>query len=144
MSKLSIITVNFNNATGLQKTFDSVFEQTFKDFEYIIVDGGSTDGSEEIIERNRDKINYWVSEKDKGVYHAMNKGMAKASGDYLLFLNSGDHFKDENILLEVMPELDGTGIVYGNIFLVESLTKSWNKTLFIKLAECGKANSKRL
>jgi glycosyltransferase involved in cell wall biosynthesis len=108
----------------LQKTFDSVFAQTFKDFEYIVMDGGSKDGSKEIIEKNADKINYWVSEKDKGVYNAMNNGIAKADGEYLLFLNSGDHLIHENILQEVVVNLSA-GIVYGNILLVESDAKSW-------------------
>ena len=98
MPKLSIITVNLNNCIGLQKTFDSLFEQIFKDFEQIVIDGGSTDGSRELIETNVDKISYWVSEKDSGIYNAMNKGIIKATGDYLLFLNSGDHLLHKNIL----------------------------------------------
>jgi glycosyltransferase involved in cell wall biosynthesis len=125
MPKLSIITINLNNAAGLQKTFDSVFQQSFKDFEYIIMDGSSTDGSKELIEKNADKLSYWVSEKDSGVYHAMNKCIEKAKGDYLLFLNSGDHLINKGILEEVSNELNGTGIIYGNIFLIESATKSW-------------------
>ena len=64
--------------------------QTFKDFEYIIIDGGSTDGSKELIKQYGDKFSYWVSEKDNGIYHAMNKGIGIAKGEYLLFLNSGD------------------------------------------------------
>src|SRR5215213_3812369 len=98
MPQFSIISINLNNAEGLQKTFDSVFNQTFTDFEYIIIDGGSSDGSEEIIKENADKFSYWVSEKDDGIYDAMNKGIAKATGDYLLFLNSGDHLLDSSIL----------------------------------------------
>ena len=123
--KLSIITITRNNAAGLQKTVDSVFTQGFSDFEYIVIDGASTDSSIEIINAHADKISYWVSEKDRGVYHAMNKGIQKATGEYLLFLNSGDHFIDENILESMSTELDGTDIVYGDIFLVESTTKSW-------------------
>ncbi len=88
MLKLSIITINLNNLAGLQKTMQSVFEQTFTDYEYIVIDGGSTDGSKEYIEQHSDKLAYWVSEKDKGIYNAMNKGIIKAGGDYLLFLNS--------------------------------------------------------
>ena len=125
MIKLSIITINFNNKIGLQETFDSVFKQSFSDYEYIVIDGESTDGSKEIIEANKDKISHWVSEKDGGVYHAMNKAIAKASGEYLLFLNSGDHLINNTILNEVSAALDGTDIIYGNIFLIESVTKSW-------------------
>ena len=85
MYKLSIITINFNNAEGLKKTMESVFSQSFNDFEYLIIDGGSTDGSVEIIKQNK-KINYWISEKDNGIYDAMNKGILKSFGNYLLFL----------------------------------------------------------
>ena len=123
--KLSIITITRNNVDGLQKTFDSVFKQSFNDYEYIVIDGESTDGSKEIIEANKEKISHWVSEKDGGVYHAMNKAIAKASGEYLLFLNSGDHLINNTILNEVSAALDGTDIIYGNIFLIESPTKSW-------------------
>ena len=87
---LSIITINYNNRDGLQKTIDSVLVQTWRDFEWIVIDGGSTDGSRELIEQHQEYFAYWCSEPDKGVYHAMNKGIAKASGTYLLFLNSGD------------------------------------------------------
>ena len=125
MPKLSIITVNLNNSVGLQKTFASLFEQTFKDFEQIVIDGGSTDGSRELIKTNVDKISYWVSENDSGIYNAMNKGIVKATGDYLLFLNSGDHLLHKNILQEVDYNLDGTGIIYGDIFLIKSDINSW-------------------
>lgn len=89
---LSIITVNLNNLEGLKRTMNSVFNQTWQEYEYIIIDGGSTDGSKELIEQDKEKISYWVSESDKGIYNAMNKGILEANGDYLLFLNSGDHF----------------------------------------------------
>ena len=92
---LSIITVNYNNAPGLQKTIDTVFAQTFKNFEYIIIDGGSTDGSLAIIESIKDKTAYWVSEQDKRIYNGMNKGIIQAKGAYLFFLNSGDCFASE-------------------------------------------------
>ena len=96
--KYSIITINYNNKKGLHHTIRSVVEQNFDDYEYIIIDGGSTDGSDEIINEYADKINYWVSEKDRGIYHAMNKGIAQAHGEYCLFLNSGDSFYDKNVL----------------------------------------------
>lgn len=96
--KLSIITVNLNNRDGLQKTIDSVISQTFKDFEWIVIDGGSTDGSRELIEQYADHFAYWVSEPDKGIYNAMNKGIRVAKGDYLQFLNSGDWLWDTDVL----------------------------------------------
>ena len=119
MSKVSIITINFNNSKGLERTFKSVFEQTFQNFEYIVIDGQSIDGSKDLIKANSNKIAYWISEKDHGVYQAMNKGIQQASGEYVLFLNSGDHFTHERILEQTSKELDGTGIVYGNIFLIK-------------------------
>lgn len=88
--KLSIITVNFNNPTGLEETIISVINQTNKDFEYIIVDGASTKGDVDIIKRYSKDITKWVSEPDTGIYNAMNKGANMANGDYLLFMNSGD------------------------------------------------------
>lgn len=96
--KLSIITVNYNNSDGLQRTINSVIEQTWHDFEWIIIDGGSADGSKELIEQNKDSFSYWCSESDNGIYHAMNKGISQANGDYLLFLNSGDSLFDKDVL----------------------------------------------
>lgn len=96
--KLSIITINLNNREGLQKTIDSVISQTFHDFEWIIIDGGSTDGSRELIEHNPKYFAYWVSEPDNGVYHAMNKGVKVAKGEYIQFLNSGDWLWDKDVL----------------------------------------------
>ena len=86
--KLSIITINLNNAAGLRKTIQSVVNQTYIDFEYIIIDGFSSDGSIEVIKEYADRINYWVSEPDRGIYNAMNKGILKTSGEYIHFLNS--------------------------------------------------------
>lgn len=99
--KLSIITINFNNQSGLRKTVASVISQTFKDYEYIVIDGGSSDDSIKVIIEHEKKINHWISEKDNGVYHAMNKGISQAQGDYLLFLNSGDFFCDSFVLENV-------------------------------------------
>lgn len=96
--KLSIITVNLNNREGLQRTIDSVVCQTFRDFEWIVIDGGSTDGSRELIEQYADHFAYWVSEPDKGIYNAMNKGIKVAKGEYLQFLNSGDWLYNNNTL----------------------------------------------
>lgn len=113
--KISIITINFNNVKGLDKTISSVVNQTFNDFEYVVIDGGSTDGSDEIIKKNSSKINYWVSEKDKGIYNAMNKGIVKATGEYILFLNSGDYFVDNVVLENISKELNGVEFVSGNL-----------------------------
>lgn len=113
--KYSIITVNFNNKEGLRKTIESVIHQSFCDFEYIVIDGGSTDGSMDIIKEYESHINYWVSEPDKGIYNAMNKGILKAQGDYINFMNSGDCLYDNNVLNNTLPYLTAD-IVYGRLF----------------------------
>lgn len=98
MAKVSIITISYNNAKGLQRTIGSVVKQTYTDYEYIVIDGGSSDGSRQIIESFSEKITYWVSEPDRGVYHAMNKGIAISKGEYLHFLNSGDCYATPDVL----------------------------------------------
>jgi Glycosyltransferases involved in cell wall biogenesis len=98
MKKLSVITINFNNREGLRKTINSVVNQSFSDFEYIIIDGGSTDGSVDVIKEYADKIDYWISEPDTGIYNAMNKGILKATGEYCNFMNSGDCFCHDSVL----------------------------------------------
>lgn len=105
--KVSIITINYNNALGLENTIRSVVDQTCNDYEYIIIDGNSTDGSVDVIKKYSDKITYWVSEPDSGIYNAMNKGIKKASGDYLLFLNSGDIIKPTVDLCTCVKKLSG-------------------------------------
>lgn len=100
--KLTIITINYNNKEGLQKTIDSVISQTLKEFEWIIIDGGSYDGSKELIEHYAEYFSYWVSEPDRGIYHAMNKGVKKSSGEYLLFLNSGDYLFNQTVIEKTM------------------------------------------
>ena len=113
--KISIITISYNNKEGLEKTLKSVTSQDYKDFEYIVIDGGSNDGSKEILEKYSDKINYWVSEPDKGIYNAMNKGIEAANGEYLLFLNSGDFLYSNTILEEISHLLKEKDIIYGNL-----------------------------
>jgi len=120
MKKIGIITINYNNKFGLQKTFDSVFSQQDLDFDYYIIDGGSNDGSKELIESYSDRITYWVSEKDNGVYNAMNKGILKATSEYLLFLNSGDYLFDNNVLYAASNKLK-KDLVYYNVKVVESM-----------------------
>lgn len=107
MYKISIITVNFNNLKGIRRTIHSVLHQQYKSIEHIVIDGGSTDGSREYIESMNDFFSYWVSEKDRGIYDGMNKGISKATGDYVLFLNSGDYFDDNNALNKVMNKIEG-------------------------------------
>ena len=113
--KLSIITINLNNREGLTYTINSVICQTFRDMEWIVIDGGSTDGSKELIEKHSNHFAYWVSEPDKGIYNAMNKGIKIAKGDYILFLNSGDCLSNPNILTTVFSEKIVADIEYGDI-----------------------------
>lgn len=112
MAKLSIITINLNNYHGLCKTIESVLKQTYTDVEYLIIDGGSTDGSVDIIKKHENKIAYWVSESDKGIYNAMNKGILKAKGEYCLFLNSGDWLYKNTGLHDVFNLSNEEDIIY--------------------------------
>ena len=118
---LTVITINRNNAAGLKKTMQSVASQTCKEFEYMVVDGASTDGSVEVIkgiaEAFGDRIK-WVSEPDKGIYNAMNKGIGMATGDYVQILNSGDSLVSDDVVERMYKALELNGwpnILYGNM-----------------------------
>ena len=111
--RLSIITINYNNRDGLQKTIDSIVPQSFKDFEWIVIDGGSTDGSRELLELYADHFAYWVSEPDKGVYNAMNKGIVRVKGEYVNFMNSGDGFASPTVLEEIFSTSHTADVLYG-------------------------------
>lgn len=111
--KVSIITINFNNKDGLDKTINSVISQSYKNIQYIVIDGASTDGSIEVIKNNDSYIDYWISEPDSGIYQAMNKGVDKAVGDYLLFLNSGDFLHEQTIIEKIIHYLGNHDIVIG-------------------------------
>lgn len=113
--KLSIITINYNNFQGIEKTIKSIVSQTFSDFEYIVIDGGSSDGSLEVIQKYSDKIDFWISEPDSGIYNAMNKGIRQAKGEYLLFINSGDYLEGINSLSKIMDNVSSVDIVYFNL-----------------------------
>lgn len=116
MPKITIITINRNNKTGLRDTIKSVLEQSYPNLEYIIIDGGSTDGSTDEIIPVSDKLAYWVSEPDTGIYNAMNKGIRKASGEYLMFLNSGDCLADKDVIASLFPEnLESYDIICGDL-----------------------------
>jgi glycosyltransferase involved in cell wall biosynthesis len=110
--KISIITVNLNNVNGLEKTIESVHTQINNSYEFIVIDGGSTDNSVVIIENNKDIIHYFVSEPDRGIFDAMNKGLDKATGDFVIFLNSGDIFYDQKVLENVVDNITLLDKVY--------------------------------
>ena len=115
---ISIITINYNDKVGLERTLKSVTNQTYKNVEYIVIDGGSTDGSNELLVQYNDKINYWISEPDKGIYNAMNKGILKTNGEYLLFLNSGDELFNSAILENNISFINTHELIYFNINVV--------------------------
>lgn len=151
--KLSIITINYNNAEGLCKTLASVASQTYRDIEHIVIDGGSTDGSVDVIKDyehsvfSNQKSSYsitWVSERDNGIYNAMNKGIRKASGDYIQILNSGDILAGPDVTERMMNALakaiddrciddryTGVPILYGNML------KSYDMKTIIHRDTCG-------
>lgn len=120
--KFTVITINYNNADGLRQTILSVVGQTCDDYEYVIIDGGSTDGSVEVIKEREDKISYWVSEKDGGIYNAMNKGVKAARGEYLIFMNSGDIFYDNKVLSDACLHIHDEDIIIGNVLASDTRT----------------------
>lgn len=117
----SIITVCYNAAAELEETMLSVLNQDYQDLEYIIIDGGSTDGSIDIIRKYADRLAYWVSEPDKGIYDAMNKGIAAATGDYINFMNAGDKFAEASVLSKVVKAMcdERPEVIYGDVIIRE-------------------------
>lgn len=119
MSVISIITINYNDGPGLESTIQSVIGQTFRDYEHVIIDGNSSDNSTDIIESYAPHLNYWISEPDAGVYQAMNKGIRASTGDYLLFLNSGDVLQDTEVLQDMAYVMnDNLDLYYGDLLFV--------------------------
>ena len=119
---ISIITVSYNTINTIEDTILSVINQTYSNIEYIIIDGGSTDGTIEIIKKYSDKISFWISEPDKGIYDAMNKGALKANGQYIQYLNASDRICSPNTIEDIinnMPD-NNPDIVYGDIIMEKS------------------------
>lgn len=112
--KISIITVSLNEAQSLKITIDSVVQQDYINKEFIIIDGGSRDESLEIIKSNKSHIKKFVSEPDNGIYYAMNKGVDLATGDYTIFMNSGDLFYESNTISKVFSNTTNKDVIYGN------------------------------
>ncbi|MBO5243312.1 MAG: glycosyltransferase [Muribaculaceae bacterium] len=114
--KISVITVSLNNAAGLKKTIDSVKVQTVRHIiEHIVIDGASSDDTPQLLRSYNSILDYWVSEKDSGIYNAMNKGILKSSGEYLLFLNSGDYLCSDTVIEHSLPYLNGATFCYSNL-----------------------------
>lgn len=135
---LSIITINYNNASGLRKTLESAKNQTSKNFEHIIIDGGSSDDSVSVIKEflldsdYSNRVSFWCSEKDKGIYDAMNKGIPLSKGKYCLFLNSGDYLADTKVVERFESYNLTEDIIYANIIFYNS-EKEWKMTYPKKL-----------
>ncbi len=118
--KLSVITIVFNNVKDIERTMLSVINQTYKNIEYIIIDGCSTDGTLEVIEQYRPQIGIFISEKDKGIYDAMNKGLAVATGDYVLFMNSGDEIYEPETVAKIFSAYADADIYYGETEMINA------------------------
>lgn len=127
--KISVVTVCYNAVETIEQTILSVINQTYPIIEYIIIDGASTDGTVDIINKYRDKIAYFVSEPDKGIYDAMNKGIKAATGEWINFMNAGDEFHDIDVLSTITPQMKNADIVYGDTMLLYSIGKKLKKPL---------------
>ena len=118
--KLSVITVVFNNVRDIERTMLSVLGQTYSNIEYIIIDGQSTDGTLQLARQYQHRISKLISEKDKGIYDAMNKGLAVATGDYVIFMNSGDEFYAPDTVANVFASADDADIYYGETEMIDN------------------------
>lgn len=121
--KISIITVCYNAASTIEQTIHSVLDQSYPEIEYIIIDGNSTDGTIDIIKKYQDKITYWISEPDTGIYQAMNKGVDVASGDYIYFLGADDSLFDQSVMEKVIYYLTEANpdVLCGAIYVVDDV-----------------------
>jgi len=136
MTLVSIVTPSYNQAKYLEKTILSVLKQDYRYIEYIVIDGGSTDGSEEIIKKHIDKLAYWISEKDKGQADAINKGLARATGEIFAWLNSDDYYLNERVVSEavkVFRENPEVVLVYGDMLAVDENGKTFNTLSYKQL-----------
>jgi glycosyltransferase involved in cell wall biosynthesis len=124
--RLSIVTVSLNDAAGLERTIESVAGQSFRNLEFIVIDGGSLDESRKVIESNANQIDYWVSEPDAGIYAAMNKGLRVARGEYVHFLNSGDRIFSPETLERIFAHGSyGEDLLYGDTVRPNSSGETW-------------------
>lgn len=130
--KISVITVVFNSAAYLERTITSITGQTYQDIEYIVIDGGSDDGTLDIIRKHEDSIDRWISEPDEGLYFAMNKGLLLATGDYVWFINSGDEIFSNDTAEKIMSGINGVpDIIYGNTMITDISGKKVGKRRLI-------------
>ena len=118
--KISIVTVVYNGAQTIEATIKSILDQSYKNIEYIIIDGNSSDGTQDIIKSYENSISKWISEPDKGIYDAMNKGIKLSTGDYIWFMNSGDEIADNIVLEEIISSNPNSDIYYGDTIMIDS------------------------
>lgn len=123
--KISVVTVCYNAVDSIEKTINSVINQTYQDVEYVIVDGKSTDGTVDIIKKYSDRVSKWISERDNGIYDAMNKAIDFVSGDYVLFMNSGDYFYSDTVVDSMVRNFSCTtsAVIYGDTKYI----KTWGQ-----------------
>ncbi len=122
LPKLSVITIVYNNVKDIERTMLSILNQTYSNIEYILIDGASNDGTLEIIKKYENRITKLISEKDKGIYDAMNKGLALATGDYVLFMNSGDEIYELETVEKIFATAPNADIYYGE---TEMYDENW-------------------
>ena len=119
MDKISVVTIAFNCKEHIEKTIKSVVEQDYADIEYIVIDGASTDGTVDIIKKYDNNIDFWISEPDRGIYDAMNKGLKYATGDWVIFMNAGDWFCSSDIVTRFVPHIEHDCVIaHGDIMVV--------------------------
>lgn len=131
---VTVVTVCYNAVAELEKTIQSVFNQTYENIEYIIIDGGSKDGTMDVIQKYVDRLAYWVSEKDKGIYDAMNKGIDRATGSWVNFMNAGDVFCNNGVIKDIFEynDLSNFSAIYGDCYVSKSDQLQYLKASNIK------------
>lgn len=132
--KISVVTVVFNDVANIRKTIESVLNQDYSNLEYVIIDGGSVDGTLSVIEDYKNELDYFVSEKDDGIYNAMNKSSNYVTGDYIIFMNTGDEFQDKDVLSKVFNEEKSSNfdVIYGTTIVVNGTSKNIVKPKSLK------------
>ena len=144
---ISVVTICYNAKNDLEKTILSVLSQTYQDIEYIVIDGGSTDGTVDIIHKYSERLFYWISEPDKGIYDAMNKGMDRATGSWINFMNAGDTFCDNEVIKNIFGynDLSDYSVIYGDCYVsklnqLQYLKASSMKKVHVQMPFCHQSS----
>ena len=144
---ISVVKICYNAKNDLEKTILSVLSQTYQDIEYIIIDGGSTDGTVDIIHKYSERLFYWISEPDKGIYDAMNKGMDRATGSWINFMNAGDTFCDNEVIKNIFGynDLSDYSVIYGDCYVsklnqLQYLKASSMKKVHVQMPFCHQSS----